>query len=446
MSGDRIIDKAHEITPTTRTQLARLCILRLSGIAGVLIATLIAHYAFELQLPFAAIGIILIIIGVITGLTWLRLRHAWPITDQEVFFQLTLDVVGLGLIIYFSGGSTNPFVSLLLFPLLFATTLLPSGYSWLMAGLTVLCYTLLLYWYIPLDGETMTMSNMEDMSDHSQHMPGFRMHIIGMWFNFVVSAGLIASVAVKMMESIRSRDRQLAIAREETLRNERILALGTMAAGAAHELGTPLSTIAITCKELQHDYASNKTLHEQLSLIRTQVDQCKQTLSALLANTDDSNSLAKTGLPVDEHVHRIVEKCQLVRPNINVELLPSEENNSAPIPIIRMEQTLEQALLNLLNNAADASPDKVQIKLQWTQQDITFTIYDYGPGISDEALKHVGKAFFTTKSPEHGFGVGLYLANATIERFGGQVRWFNRDGGGAVTQAKLPLSNLRPTT
>ena len=99
--------------------------------------------------------------------------------------------------------------------------------------------------------------------------------------------------------------------------------------------------------------------------------------------------------------------------------------------------------MNLFNNAADASPDNVEVELAWSAQHATIIIGDRGPGLSEDALRNAGKAFFTTKSPSHGFGVGLYLANATIERFGGEVRWFDREGGGAITQVTLPLHMLK---
>jgi two-component system sensor histidine kinase RegB len=420
-----------------RGQLRRLFVLRNFAIAGVIAAVLLAWDAFDVALPFKTLSYVIAVIVLINALTWIRLRQSWLVTDQELFVQLLLDVLGLGVLLYLTGGSTNPFVSLLLIPVILAATLLPARYSWLMAGLTVLCYTLLLYWYIPLGGG---MSQMEGMISHDQLSPGFRLHIVGMWFNFVISAALIATVAVRMMESIRSRDRQLAEAREETLRNERIIAVGTMAAGAAHELGTPLSTIAVICKELQLEHSDDQQLADNLQTVRMQVDQCKHILSTLLANAGNARPVAGTILPLDKQLERILDKWLLVRPNITVNFL---NKGQQPAPEIELDQTLDQALMNLFNNAADASPDDVEVELTWTAQHATITIRDRGPGLSDEALRNAGKAFFTTKSPDHGLGIGLYLANATIERFGGEVCWFDRDGGGAITQVTLPLNTPR---
>ena len=148
-------------------------------------------------------------------------------------------------------------------------------------------------------------------------------------------------------------------------------------------------------------------------------------------------------MPLDKHTERVLDKWALVRPSVNVQ---TRHLGTEPAPEVMMDQTIDQALMNLFNNAADASPDKVEVEVAWSPQKATITILDRGPGLSEEALRNAGKAFFTTKSPGHGIGIGLFLANATIERFGGEVRLFNREGGGAITQVTLPLSTLGSVT
>jgi two-component system sensor histidine kinase RegB len=397
----------------------------------------VAWNAFDVTLPFMALGFTIACIAFVNGVTWLRLHRNWPVTDQELFFQLVLDVLGLDVLVYLSGGATNPFISLLLLPLILTATLLPPRYSWSMAVLTVISYTLLLFWYIPFAGEAHDMATMA--GEHNAEPQSFRLHVMGMWFNFVVSAGLIAIVAVRMQESIRNRDHLLAMAREETLRNERIIALGTMAAGAAHELGTPLSTIAVINKELQREYCDDRRMVDNLTTMRTQIDACKHILSDLLASSIATRPNSGSTLPLDTHIQRILEKWSLVRPQIQVQTRFLGEQ---PAPNVIMDQTLDQSLMNLFNNAADASPDDVEVECTWTKQQTYITIRDRGPGLSEEALRNVGKAVFTTKSPNSGIGIGLFLSNATIERFGGEVRWFNREGGGTITQVTLPLNNL----
>jgi two-component system sensor histidine kinase RegB len=164
-----------------------------------------------------------------------RIKSPLP-PEAKLFLELLADVAALTALLYLSGGSTNPFVSLYLLPLIIAATALTARYAWAMAGLTIACYSALMFFYLPLG------------HGHEMHSSAFNLHVLGMWANFLVSAVLIASFVATMSASIRGRDRELAIARARALRDEQVVALGTFAAGAAHELGTPLSTIAVLTK------------------------------------------------------------------------------------------------------------------------------------------------------------------------------------------------------
>jgi len=417
--------------------------MRVAGIAATIAALLIAHYGFDAIIPYGYMTITLLAIGLVAAISCLRVRTTWQISEREVFLQLTFDVAGLVVLLYLSGGATNPFVSLLLLPVIITATLLPSFFCWLMVVLTVFAYSLLLFWYVPLNIAQHPMDGAAMIQDMSHDMaPGFRLHILGMWVNFLLSALLIATVTVRMMATIRSQDKLLAIAREDNLRHEKIIAVGTLAAGAAHELGTPLSTIAILCSEMQQDAESSPQLKENLDIIRTQVGQCKETLAALLANADSSRPVRGERMALDNHLKRIIDKCLLVRPNVHIKDIVLVNNEELAPPLVYFDQTLDQALINLLNNAADASPDNVEVELKWDKENASITFRDLGPGLSQEVFLKAGKAFFTSKSQGKGLGIGLYLANATIERFGGKVHLFNQDNGGAVIQVVLPLRQL----
>ena len=239
---------------------------------------------------------------------------------------------------------------------------------------------------------------------------------------------------------MRSRNAtgRLADAREETLRNERIVALGTLAAGAAHELGTPLATMAVVTTELQQEYAVNPALVEDMTLLRQQVDNCKHILSSLLAAAGQGRAEDAEAQPLDRYFAALLEKWLLVRPGVTVD---AQWEGALPAPSIIADQTLTQALINLLNNAADASPQQVEIFGRWRENEAELEIRDRGTGLAPEVQQRAGQPFFTTKG--HGFGIGLFLANATIERFGGKVALLNREGGGAITRVTLPLAKLR---
>ena len=376
-------------------------------------------------LPLAAMGTIVVLQAAVNVRTWLRLRKSAAVSEGELFLELLADVAALTALLYLSGGSTNPFVSLYLLPLTIAATTLTARYAWAMAGLTIACYSALMFFYRPLG------------YGHEMHSSAFNLHVLGMWANFLVSAVLIASFVATMSASIRRRDRELAIARERALRDEQVLALGTFAAGAAHELGTPLSTIAVLARELERDHAAEPGLHEDLKLLRAQVDNCKRIITSLTTTAGLARAGQARRQSVGEFLADVAEKWSLIRPQVRLDLRCA---GAGAAPQIIGEETVRQTLINILNNAADASPQAVEIEGTWNGAELAIEVRDRGPGITDDIAEKAGRAFFSTKA--EGRGLGLFLANATIERLGGSVALFNRDGGGGCTRVTIPLARL----
>lgn len=411
--------------PDTSANLRRLFILRSIAIGGQALAVAAAVVLFGMPLPVAPMAAVIGALAAVNFRTWWRLRGGVAVGDAALFAELLADVAALTVLLYLSGGSTNPFVSLYLLPLSVAAIALPRRYAWTMAVLTMACYSGLMFFYRPLgDG-------------HEMHGASFNLHVLGMWVNFLVSAVLIATFVAGMAVSIRVRDRQLAAARERALRDEQVLALGTFAAGAAHELGTPLSTIAVLTRELERDHAENPPLRQDLALLRTQVDNCKRIITELTAAAGQVRSADAAPQDVGDFLQGVVERWSLIRPQAHPRVLLA---GSGPAPRIVGEETVRQTLINILNNAADASPQDVEIEGRWDESNLTIEVRDRGPGVSAETTSRAGRSLFSTKSG--GQGIGLFLANATIERLGGSVALFNRDGGGGCTRVQLPLARL----
>ncbi len=374
------------------------------------------HKVLAIPLPLFPMGMTIALLGLFNVWTRYRLSRHSPVTEIGFFLQILADVAALTSLLYFSGGSTNPFVSLYLIPIIISAAALPWRYTWTTAAIAVACYTLLMNRFVPLHHQT------------------FMLHVYAMWMTFVFSTFLIATFVVRMGESLRERDRQLAKAREEALRSERIVSLGTLAAGAAHELGTPLATMAILCGEMESEYGEIEALGKDLSLLSIQIENCKRILTGLIATAGEARAEGGRIRPADEFIENILGEWQLMRPGASFSFM----KQGGAAPSILAEQTLSAAILNLLNNAADASPENVEIALSWKGREISIEIRDRGKGLSPEAAAHAGEPFYSTK--EEGFGIGLFLANASIERMGGKVHLFNSEGGGAVTRVTLPES------
>ncbi len=348
-------------------------------------------------------------------------RRRKPVTAWELFAYLQLDVLALALLLFFSGGASNPFVSLLLLPLIVAAALLPAGQVWLMAAVTVALYTALMFHYSPLPGILTCYS------------PGFEIHLWGMWLVFAISALLIAGFVARLAAALRLRDRQVAQLREQALRDEQILTLGLFAAGAAHELGTPLSTIAVLAREMEHSHDGDAELRADLSVLRQQVDACKAILGDLLRSANLAAD-RETTQPLDALLEQIRTRWQLLRPGVPLAVRCA---GSSPPPTVAAPQTVSQTLLNLLNNAADASPHSVNLEGRWEGERVVIEIRDQGAGLTPEALRRAGEAFFSTK--EEGAGIGLLLANAALERLGGRVSLWRDPKGETCTRVDLPV-------
>ncbi|MBI3480222.1 MAG: HAMP domain-containing histidine kinase [Nitrosomonadales bacterium] len=419
------------------SQLRRLVLLRGIAVAAQLATLAVAWKILEVELNWMPMLLTVAALAAINLVSFFRSGNSRIASNFELFAQLAVDVVALTILLYYSGGSTNPFISLYLLPLVIAAATLPPRHTWSMAALTTFCYTLLMKFYVPLPMlHGQAAGGMGNMNHDMGGIAGeniFDLHVLGMWLGFVLSATIIAWFVVQMAQAVRSRDETLARVREEILRNERIVALGTQAAGAAHEMGTPLSTMAVVIGELRHDAAAEQPLlRDSLAVLDEQVRGCKRILDKIMANAQDHAVTAPK--PADKLVAEVLDEWQLLRPTAQYRYT---SDGARPAPSINADVTLRAALMNLLNNAADASPQTIEIGTHWDGGNFKLEIRDHGKGLSDEAALKAGSAFFTTKKEGH--GLGLFLANATIERLGGSVRLYNRAGGGATTELTLPI-------
>jgi two-component system sensor histidine kinase RegB len=357
--------------------------------------------------------------------TWRLYRSNTAVGDRAIFSQLLLDVAALTGVFFYTGGASNPFIWFYLLPLVIAATILPRFYAWVMAGITVSCYSALLFRFASPSHEVM------------HHEGGFQMHVVGMWLGFLISAGIVAVTIVSMAHSLRERDRKLAEAREQALRNERLVAMGSLAAGAAHELGTPLGTMAILINELEQEYPDkvDPVLHGKLAILGEQIARCKQALSVLSASAGVNRAEAGHRMPAANYVRQVVAEWRAQRPGLSFDL--HIETPAPPHSELIAERTLTQALINILNNAADASPSHIRMEAAWTDSALILEVADRGPGLHEDVSGQLGRKPVTTK--QEGMGVGFYLAQATIERLGGGLTIRNRDQGGTITHIILPL-------
>ncbi|WP_442909295.1 ATP-binding protein [Halopseudomonas sp.] len=408
----------------SRQNLWRLILIRLLVLLAQSVSVMAAYLSGWFPLPWTPLLLALGGSALVSILTLLRLRRDWPVTSLEYGLQLLFDMFIHSVLLYYSGGPTNPFVSYYLVPLTIAAATLPWFFTAVLAIVAVTSYSALLVWYVPLTAFDVPLGG------------GLvSLHVIGMWLNFAMSAGLISLFVVRMADALRQHAEHLAERREQSIRDAQLLGIASVAAGAAHELSTPLSTMSVLLKDLRKDYPEPE-LQEDLAVLQEQVRLCKESLQHMVRSAEDNRRQPERVAPADDWLRALLARWQLMRPEVSwqwVALPPGD------VPSLRASPELGQAMLNLLNNAADACPEELRISLAWDQRYITLHIRDRGPGVPLHIAEQLGTAFLTTKGKK-GFGLGLFLSQAAVERIGGTVRLFNQSEGGTLTEVTLPIA------
>lgn len=436
--------------------LERLVSLRWLAIASQAATLMLATLWLDIPLPWWPMLMATLSLFIVNTLTWGRIGQPWPVSDNELFSQLCVDVLVLAWLLFYAGGSSNPFISLFLLPLTIAAVTLPMRYVWTMAVLAFIAYTLLLFYNVPLPEVQGRLKAFDDAladicgvapssAGHSGHAQGFALHVAGMWLNFVISAFIVAGFLARQARALRQRDHELQRIRERALRDERVLALGLQAAGAAHQLGTPLATMAVVLREMERPGATPAEQLDDVRLLRSQVDRCKGIIGDIVAAAGDAPA---TVCGAAQWLAALIDEWQLLRPQVPV---AQHIQGRGEAPQIAADRNLAQALQSLLDNAADACPAGIEVLLDWTAESLRLEILDRGPGVDAKVAAALGKTFVSSKppagmadatAPVGGLGIGFFLTNATIERFGGEVEIFPREQGGTCTLVLLPLARL----
>ncbi len=409
--------------------LRQLYFLRYLTIMFISLMLLVAIYGLEISLPVIPLGIILVVMVVINLITRLVINSETKITEWTLLTHLVLEILFFSLILFFAGGATNPFTFYYLIPLAISATVIPGMRTWGLAVLTIFLYSLLLKFYVPLSYQTHI--HHQSMSSDNQ----FSQHVLGMWFGFLVSALLVTWFITYLSGELKRRDQAINEGRQRELYDQQMVTLGTLAAGTAHELGTPLASLAVVSGEITQGLnpEDHPDLFENQEILRNQIIRCKEILSVLSESAGESRADEGFLLPPDNFIDNMITHWKNSRPDAEFSL---DSQHSDQLNLL-YDKTIIQAGINLLNNAADATSDPITIKTWTHQNELLIEITDNGLGMSDEQIIMAGETSFSDKP--HGMGIGLFLAISTLRRSGGGVSFERLEPRGTRTTIHLPL-------
>lgn len=332
---------------------------------------------------------------------------------------LLVDVVLLTGLLAVTGGPSNPFTVVYLVYVTLAAVALGTGWSWSIVVAAVSGYASLFVWQVPLP-------------EHVLHEAGLPSHLAGMWLALAATASVIAFFVTALTRTLAARERELADVRRVAAQHERLASLMTLAAGAAHELATPLASIAVAARELER--GQNAAIREDAELIRSQVERCRTILDQMSGRANQDWVEPPTRTSIDNVLTSVSEGLDLERQQRLRTAYPRD------LVVVLPRPALVQALLNLVRNAFDASPPDapVHLELVASGSSLEFIVRDHGTGMANDVLERAGEPFFTTKPPGSGFGLGLFLVRTFAERHGGRLAIQSHPGQGTTVLLLVP--------
>lgn len=401
-----------------------LTALRWAAVVGQTIAIFCVTAGLRVPLPLLPVTLIVLAELVANLIAWHRGRTQTRLYEWELAVWVGFDLVAFTAMLYFTGGPSNPFSFFYIVHVAVAALTLHARFAWSLVLLSTLSFAALFAWHVPIVAQ----------------LQNWDLHLHGLWVGYSLAASCVVYFLQRARATIEARDAELAVQRKLTEQTERLSSLATLAAGAAHELSSPLATIAVVSKELALDLqaSGNQRVLDDVELVRGQVERCRKILARLAHTAGEApgelDQWLGIGALLEAAVHELPQQQRVVT-EIDSALTRTE--------LWCPKEALCQALRVLLENAIEASTGPVKLTALTRDRNLLIRIADRGDGMPSAILERAFEPFFTTKPAGKGMGLGLYLARNVVLSLHGTLGLHSRPGVGTQAELELPAERLR---
>lgn len=410
---------------SSRKNMMLLIQLRWIAVAGQVVTIVVVQLALGIRLPLIEMSIVLLGLVALNlaSLKWLGSRS--NVDQRGLLVTLVLDVVALTVQLYFSGGASNPFVFLYLLQVTLAAVLLDARSTWAIGLLACACFAGLATINRPLllpDGADL-----------------FRLHIAGTLVAFALDVGLLVIFVTRITGNLRERDAHLSAYRQHAIEEDHIVRLGLLASGAAHELGTPLSSLDVILGDWRHlpTLSADPEILQDIVEMQAAVQRCKSIVTGILISSGEARGESPSVTTVNTFLNELIGDWRATQPASRLQYSNVFGDDLA----IVSDSALKQVIFNVLDNAFEVSPKRMRFTAVRQGETLLLRIEDWGPGFAEDMLTQFGKPYHSSKGRPGG-GLGLFLVVNVVRKLGGTASARNRVGGGAVVTIELPLETL----
>ena len=404
-----------------------LVILRWIAIFGQLIAVNLVYFYLDLSFPILA-SYIIILIGLITNI-YLKFKvKENQLKDIYSSFVLTYDLVQLSVLLYLTGGITNPFSLLLIVPAIVSSTFLSMGTTIILGGITILSLFILTKFHLPLPGSAEYLFN----------FPSF--YLIGILISIIVGLVFLSYFGIRFSGETKKRSQALNKLQQVIAKEYELESLGGQAAAAAHSLGTPLATITVVAKELRKEIDHNSKHSKDLDLLISQTKRCGE----ILKKISKKQIIEDKFMSAIKFEDLLVEIIRSFIETSSKEIKLQSENDKNKINIKRTPEII-YGLRNFIGNAVKFSKNKINVNLESDVNNIIIRINDDGPGFPEDIIKVVGEPYIKSRESDSrsGLGLGTFLGKTLLERQGAKLLFYNNvNFNGAVVEITWNVKDL----